>query len=406
LIKSFMALLLEPDTSRSQAQAAAAEGSSLQEKIEERPVSRGPALRQMPQVWGLVLESFTTVSVSKLVEARIIDSLLRAFLRASREIQQSTFPQILAISETIAKDKVHSKDAGRLLSSLVFTTLSSTVGHPALESIGYSVCQGWLDIMICGSVSRPPLPAAPPGETVLEPVHARMDALEVSSLLRKATKFMRTHLNLGSFEGTTGAQKAVVMRLGLATDLLLVALQVRQKDGEATALSELERQVGTSKQLKLEYQASLDDLVAWLFLNARGSAEESASSGLGNVASNTPATAKVKRITEMVETYLAKLGSRDEQEAATQVALASLVRVVKQFNCSLTSAAEAGSIGPDALLSLSRRTNDYFTKFVGGWLKSDTIARHFVFELGGFEFLLDTIGKRSEESRSMSAADA
>jgi hypothetical protein len=135
LIKSFMALLLEPDASRPQA-AAAADGSSLQDKIEEKPVSRGPALRQMPQVWGLVLESFTTVSVSKLVEARIIDSLLRAFLRASQEIQQSTFPQILAISETIAKDKVHSRDAGRLHSSLEFTTLSRTVGHPSLESIG------------------------------------------------------------------------------------------------------------------------------------------------------------------------------------------------------------------------------------------------------------------------------
>lgn len=155
----------------------------------------------------------------------------------------------------------------------------------------------------------------------------------------------------------------------------------------------------------MEYQASLDDLVAWLFLNARGPAEEAASSGLGNVASNTPATAKAKRITEMVETYLAKLGSGDEQEAATQVALASLVRVVKQLNSSLTCAAEAGSIGPDALMSLSRRTNDYFTKFVGGWLKSDSIARHFVFELGGFEFLLDTIGKRPEESKSKGDAE-
>jgi len=59
------------------------EGSSLSDKIEERPASRVPALQHMPQVWGLVLESFTTVSVSKLVEARIVDALLRAFLRAS-----------------------------------------------------------------------------------------------------------------------------------------------------------------------------------------------------------------------------------------------------------------------------------------------------------------------------------
>jgi len=43
-------------------------------------------------VWTLVLKSFSTVSVSKLVEARIVDTLIKAFLRASEEIQQSTFP--------------------------------------------------------------------------------------------------------------------------------------------------------------------------------------------------------------------------------------------------------------------------------------------------------------------------
>ena len=96
-----MALLLEQDGSR-----ALAEGQQ-QERAAEWGAMRGPGPQHMPQVWTLVLKSFTTVSVSKLVEARIVDTLIRAFLRTTEEIQQSTFPQILAISETIAKDKVH-----------------------------------------------------------------------------------------------------------------------------------------------------------------------------------------------------------------------------------------------------------------------------------------------------------
>lgn len=98
----------------------------------------------------------------------------------------------------------------------------------------------------------------------------------------------------------------------------------------------------------------------------------------------------------MVEAYLLRLGSSEKDEAAAQVALSSLVRVVKQLNRSLAGAAKEGTIGADALMSLSRRTNDYFTKFVGSWLKSDSIASHFVFELGGFEFLLDTIGTSND----------
>ena len=133
--------------------------------------------------------------------------------------------------------------------------------------------------------------------------------------------------------------------------------------------------------------------MSWLFLNARGSAEEQAASGLGNAAIQTPATAKVKRITVLIESYLMRLGVGERREAACQVALNSLVRVVKQLNKSILKAAEEGSAGADVLWSLSRRTNEYFTQLVGNWLKSDSIASHFVFELGGFEFLLDTIGK-------------
>lgn len=230
LIKSLMALLLEQDSPK---QIPDGQG---QDSASETKAWRGPGQQHLPQVWTLVLKSFSTVSVSKLVDARIVDTLIKAFLRASEEIQQSTFPQILAISETVAKDKVHQKDAGKLLSNLVFTTLGCVVGNPGLEAIGFSICQGWLDIMVSSSVSRPQL-----ADGAVEKVHTRMDATEVSSLFRKTTRFLRTHLNLGSFEGPAGAQKPVVMRLSLACDLLLVAFNVRLKENDSLALAELER---------------------------------------------------------------------------------------------------------------------------------------------------------------------
>jgi hypothetical protein len=86
LIKSLMALLLEQDGSRS-----AVEGQA-QDQAGEGRAWRGADPQHMPQVWTLVLKSFTTVSVSKLVEAKIVDTLIKAFLRTTEEIQQSTFP--------------------------------------------------------------------------------------------------------------------------------------------------------------------------------------------------------------------------------------------------------------------------------------------------------------------------
>ena len=102
--------------------------------------------------------------------------------------------------------------------------------------------------MVSSSVAR-----LHPADSTTETVYIRMDATEASSLLRKTTKYLKTHLNLGSFEGPTGAQKPVVMRLSLACDLLLVALNVRLKDSDTLALVDLERQVSQSKQLRQEY---------------------------------------------------------------------------------------------------------------------------------------------------------
>jgi hypothetical protein len=42
-------------------------------------------------------------------------------------------------------------------------------------------------------------------------------------------------------------------------------------------------------------------------------------------------------------------------------------------------------------IRLTTRCNDLFTKLLSTWLVSETVVNYFVFELRGFEFLLDTI---------------
>jgi hypothetical protein len=81
LIKSLMALLLEQDAPRSA-------DVQVQDKAGEANINAfSQYCQHVPQVWSLVLKSFTTVSVSKLVEARIVDALIKAFLRTTEEIQ-------------------------------------------------------------------------------------------------------------------------------------------------------------------------------------------------------------------------------------------------------------------------------------------------------------------------------
>jgi len=40
----------------------------------------------IPQIWGLVLDSFKTVGVQKLIETKILDSLIKAFVNATTDV--------------------------------------------------------------------------------------------------------------------------------------------------------------------------------------------------------------------------------------------------------------------------------------------------------------------------------
>lgn len=105
-------------------------------------------------MWSLVLKSLTAVPVNSLIDAKIFDSLVNAFIVSSEEIKQITFPQILAITETIASQSVHTGDISKFISNLLFITLDNVTDNHH-EKVGYSICQGWLDILIASSVSRP-----------------------------------------------------------------------------------------------------------------------------------------------------------------------------------------------------------------------------------------------------------
>ena len=101
-------------------------------------------------------------------------------------------------------------------------------------------------------------------------------------------------------------------------------------------------------------------------------------------------------MTEHIEEIFTLLGETDGCEAAVKVALSSMTGIVKKLNKTLTDLASNNQLGFDVSVRFSERTNEYFIKLLRQWLVSDSVASYFVFDLGGFEFLLDTIGVGSE----------
>jgi len=102
-------------------------------------------------------------------------------------------------------------------------------------------------------------------------------------------------------------------------------------------------------------------------------------------------------MTEHIEGIFTILGECGEEcEEAVKIALQSLTSVVRKMNQTLLELASQNSLGFELSVKLSDRANEYFIKLLRLLLVSDSIASYFVFDLKGFEFLLDTIGVGSE----------
>jgi hypothetical protein len=86
------------------------------------------------------------------------------------------------------------------------------------------------------------------------------------------------------------------------------------------------------------------------------------------------------------------LADSESNETAIKIALSSMTTIVKKMNKTIIDLATNQSLGYDLSTKLSERTNSYFVKLLSSWLINDHVASYFVFDLGGFEFLLDTIG--------------
>jgi len=105
---------------------------------------------------------------------------------------------------------------GKSICNLLFMTLRST--DWATESptnVTYLVCQGWFDILIYGVFQDLPTNKSiyNEGSQALQSIACKIDADDAAELLVQGANFLTTSLNMGNFEGVSGAKQHVVLKL-------------------------------------------------------------------------------------------------------------------------------------------------------------------------------------------------
>jgi hypothetical protein len=178
----------------------------------------------------------------QLVEAHVLEEMIQAFLHSSEEIQQTTFMQILKISEKIAQEDKH----GRFLCNLLFTTLDKIDANSNDAQVSYAICQGWLDILIHGSYKGQHAQSFYSSADIK--ISAKLDAEDVAQLFVHVSKFLVRFLNLGSFEGASGAKTLVVMRLTLVLNMIILIRHAQ--DDKRHAINEMFSQCQENGELR------------------------------------------------------------------------------------------------------------------------------------------------------------
>lgn len=113
--------------------------------------------------------------------------------------------------------------------TLLDKILTSAESHPSSQQVCYAVSQGLLEIITkstcCGK------PKAQDEEDKWT-VYMQMESVHVGTLLTQSTQFLLNYLNLGNFEGASGASQIVVQRLNLIKHMLFIALHATDKQGK------------------------------------------------------------------------------------------------------------------------------------------------------------------------------
>src|SRR3569833_211454 len=125
------------------------------------------------------------------------------------------------------------------------------------EKVGYSICQGWLDILIYSSVK------ASGGDLEKKTqIYAKMDASEIAKFLKKTSQYLLKYLNRGSFEGITGSTQDTVMKLNIAADLIQIVRYAESKTRKGNlALQDLFEECSQNVKAKKILRESMDSLL-------------------------------------------------------------------------------------------------------------------------------------------------
>ena len=336
--------------------------------------SRLKVVHHIANLWTLVLKALTMIPLTTVVETKLFDTLVHSFLQSPEEVQQTTYGEILKMTQKIVKEPSTMEDTCRFLLNFLFATLDSAV-DTSNEVIAYNVCSGWLDILISKETPKP--------DDYVGDIYVRLNEEEMVLLIRKGVEMLTKYLSVGTAEGIVVSQNKIVMRIEILADIFRLIASAKHPKGQLAVVAVFKN----FKAYEKELEATIPDLINWLLLNEKESPN------------NTPASEMLAKISGYIQEIIQHL---NESEELVRLGLRTLIEFVQEFDKKIYQLSEASSISFSVATKLNTRVNKLMLRFIESWISSDSLALCFALDLKGFEFLLDRIGAADIRSQRLS----
>jgi len=336
--------------------------------------TRIKVVHHIANLWTLVLKALTMIPLSTVVETKLFDTLVQSFLHSLEEVQQTTYSEILKMTQKIVKEPGNMEDTSKFLINFLFATLDSAVGT-SNEAIAYNICSGWLDILISKETPKP--------DDYNGEIFVKLNDDDTLLLLTKGVELLTRYLSIGTAEGTVAAHNTTVMRIEIVADIFRIIANAKNTKGQ-TAIAMLFK---NAKNYIKQLSSCIPELITWILLNEKENASPTITS---------ETLAKVSIYAQETLTHI------NESEELVKLGLQTLIEFVQEFDKKIYQLAEASAISFSVATKLANKINKLMLRFIESWVSSDNIALGFALDLKGFEFLLDRISEADIRSKKLS----
>ena len=327
--------------------------------------------------WSLVMRVISGIKLAALIDSKVFNNLIKSFLSAGRNIQDTVFSQIVALTKTIVNNQTHQKEFGNVLLSTTFTSLNF-FANEAHNHIGFSLVKSWLDILMTG---ESPKPESTQNKPIVK-AFCKLNTQGALTLFTNLSAYLINFANFGSKEGVQFCSDLYLVRLQLANELSRL-LVIAENGANTSSVGDL---FSNYKRYTKEIQEGMKNFIQWYLINRTTETSQS------------PATDTLKSLSENVFKLLEIV---EEYQEVTKTSIAALVQGCKDIDETLTKLQVSQQISALLVLQYNQRSSKILEELFNLWVVNDTIASFAVLEVKGFEYLLEKmsfIGNTSTSS--------